>query len=446
MMFLYNLSFLIFGIFYLPFFILKLRQAESPSALLKERLGVYSPGPALKGAEKILWLHAVSVGEVMAVRKFVELFLAQYPGWSIALTTVTPTGQKIAKQMESSRLEAHYFPFDFTWAHRNFLKVFRPSAVILTETEIWPNLLLETKKAGIPVGVINARLSERSARRYGKFPFIFEPLFKKLDFVMAQTEEDGARFAALGIPAGRIQVLGNVKYDNVPAAEAGNDEKFSREWGVFPDDLVLIAGSTHPGEEEQLFEIWTALRKKFPRLKLILAPRHIERSNSILAWVKKNSGVRVFLTSQRPADGNYDILILDQMGILRHLYRLADAVFMGGSLVKHGGQNPIEPACFKKAVLCGPYFFNFQKVYETLFQNEGAVQAAGNREVGEILERLFSDAGVRHRMGENAFAAIERLRGASRRHLDRLSPFLNTHERKRDVIDEKLFPQTGGRV
>lgn len=443
MMVLYNLAFLIFGILYLPFFILKLRQAENPSVLLKERLGFYRPG---KLTGKILWLHAVSVGEVMAVRKFVELFLAQYPGWSIALTTVTPTGQKIARQMESSRLEAHYFPFDFTWAHRNFLKVFCPSAIILTETEIWPNLLLEAEKSGIPVGVINARLSARSAKRYGKFPFIFEPLFRKLDFVMAQTEEDGARFAALGIPAGKIQVLGNVKYDNVPAAEQAGDKKFSEEWGIFPDDLVLIAGSTHPGEEEQLFESWTALRRKFSKLKMILAPRHIERSNSILAWVKKNSGTRAFLSSERPADGNYDVLVLDQMGILRLLYRTADVVFMGGSLVKHGGQNPIEPACFKKAVLCGPYFFNFQKVYETLFQNEGAVQAAGSREVCEILERLFSDTGVRRRMGENAFAAIERLRGASQRHLDRLSPFLSTEERKHNVISEKLFPQTGGRI
>ncbi len=424
-MVLYNLSFFIFGIFYLPFFILKLRQAENPSVLLKERFGFYKPGILNNKAGKILWLHAVSVGEVMAVRKFTELFLAQYPGWSIVLTTVTPTGQKIARQMESPRMEARYFPFDFTWAHRNFIKTFRPSAIVLTETEIWPNLLLEAERREIPIGVINARLSQRSAKSYGKFPYIFEPLFRKIDFVMAQTEEDGARFESLGISAGKIQVLGNVKYDNSAVQEQSSAKSFSEDWGIFQDDLVFIAGSTHPGEEEQLFEAWAALRKKFPKLKMILAPRHIERSNSILTWVKKNSGVRAFLSSQKTAAGNYDVLVLDQMGILRRLYGLADVVFMGGSLVKHGGQNPIEAACLKKAVLYGPYFFNFQKVYETLSQNEGAIQVAGGRDLYEVLERMFSDTGARRRMGENAFAAIERLRGASQRHLDRLSPFLN---------------------
>lgn len=393
-----------------------------------------------------MWLHAVSVGEVMAVRKFIGLFLAQYPNWSMVLTTVTPTGQKIAKQMESERLEAHYFPFDFTWAHKNFLKTFRPSAAVLAETEIWPNLLLEIEKFKIPAGVINARLSRRSAKRYGSFPAIFEPLFRKLDFVMAQTEEDGARFASLGIPASKIQILGNVKFDNSAAEDFVADKKFFAEWGVTQGDPVLIAGSTHPGEEEQLFDAWIALRQKFPKLKMIVAPRHIERSISILTWMSKDSGIRACLSSQKPAGGDYDVLVLDQMGILRRLYALADVVFMGGSLVKHGGQNPIEPACFKKAVLYGPYFFNFQKVYETLSQNEGAIQVAGGRDLYEVLERMFSDTDARLRMGENAFAAIERLRGASQRHLDRLSPFLNTEERNYNVVNQKLFPQTGGRV
>lgn len=443
MIFLYNLAFLFFGIFYLPFFVLKLRQAENPSVLLKERMGFYKPG---KLSGKILWLHAVSVGEVMAVRKFIELFLAQCPGWSIALTTVTPTGQKIAKQMESSRLEAHYFPFDFTWSHKNFIKTFKPSAIVLAETEIWPNLLLEAEKSALPVGIINARLSQRSARRYGKFPFIFEPLFKKLDFVMAQSEEDGARFAALGIPAGKIQVLGNVKYDNVPPSDRrSGTEDFSAQWGVEAGDLVLIAGSTHPGEDEMLLETWAALRQKFPKLKMILAPRHIERANQVLTLAKKDPAARAFLASQKPAGGNYDVLILDQMGILRLLYQLADVVFMGGSLVKHGGQNPIEPACFKKAVVCGPHVFNFKKVYETMIQSEGAIQVTGGRELTQFLERLFSDTGIRLRMGENAFAAIERLRGASQRHLDRLFPFLQ-NERNHNVIDEKLFPQAGRRL
>ncbi len=447
MIFLYNLSFLVFAVFYFPIFLVKLRQAAEPRKLLAERSGFYKKP---KNTGKIVWLHTVSVGEVMAVRRFISLFLEKYPGWTIVLTTVTPTGQKIAAALaaetDSSRVLPHYFPFDLSWAQRAFLKAFSPSLILLAETEIWPNLLVEASRARIPVGVINARLSPRSASRYLRFRFIFRGLFDKLDFVLAQSEEDAARFRMLGIEDAKVKVLGNLKFDNLAGREDDDgDASWKGRWGIKSGDLVWIAGSTHPGEEEKILKVFSAARRKFPQLRLILAPRHIERSGQILDFFNSHSGLQTVLASGRKAD-TYDILILDQLGILRRLYQLADVVFMGGSLVPHGGQNPIEPASFKKAVLYGPHVFNFQKVYETLAQEEGAIQVAGEEALQMSLEDLLRNAQERHRIGQNAFASVHRLQGASRRHLEWLARFLSPEERNKGVFHERLFPQTGGRV
>lgn len=442
MIFLYNLAFLIFGVFYFPVFLVKLRQASEPRTLLAERFGNYSE---LTAGNKKVWLHAVSVGEAMAVRSFVSLFLDKNPGWDIVLTTVTPTGQKIAKEMESSRVSVHYFPFDFSWAQRNFLKAFDPKLILLAETEIWPNLLIEASKRDIPVGVINARLSERSAKRYGRFLSIFKGLFQKLDFVLAQTEEDAARFRALGVDDARVRVLGNLKFDNISRKDSDDgDASWKSRWGIKSGDLVLIAGSTHPGEEEKILNVFKSLRRKYPQLRMILAPRHIERAQSLLTYIENNSAFQTVLASGRKAE-TYDVLILDQLGILRRLYQLADVVFMGGSLVPHGGQNPIEPACFKKAIVHGPHVFNFQKVYETLAQDEGAIQVAGEEELQTSLEHLLQNSQERNRTGQNAFASVNRLQGASQRHLDWLVSFMSSEERNQDV-HERLFPQAGGRL
>lgn len=443
MTFFYNLAFLIFGIFYFPVFLLKLRQAAEPRKLLAERMGFYKNSAAGDG-RRTVWLHAVSVGEVMAVRPFIRLFLERYPDYDLVLTTVTPTGQRIAAELESSRVRVHYFPFDFAWAQRNFLKTFQPELVLLAETEIWPNLLSEAAREEIPVGIVNARLSPRSAKRYAGFRFIFEPLFEKIAFILVQTEEDAARFRMAGAADSKLHVLGNMKFDSVKDAD-DLDPSWKTQWGIKSGDLVWISGSTHPGEEEKLLKAFIRLRRKFPQLKWILAPRHIERTTSLLEMIKNNSEMKAVTAAGRKAETAYDILVLDQMGILRRLYQLADVVFMGGSFVPHGGQNPIEPACFKKAVLYGPHVFNFQKVYETLAHDEGAVQVAGEDELEKVIERLLQHPQERNRTGQNAFASVRRLQGASRRHLDWLASYLGPEERNQNV-HERLFPQTGGRL
>jgi len=249
----YNLAYSLFGIFYLPLFLRRLKQAENPKKLLSERLGFWpnSTASSNRRAQKLIWIHAVSVGEVMAVKSFLEGFLNRFPGYQILLTTVTPTGQSVAKTFTTNpRVNLAYFPFDFTFSCRSFFRKWKPECVCLVETEIWPNFLVEAEKAQVPVGIINARLSEKSAGRYGKARTIFRPLFEQLSFVLAQTREDAARFIHLGVSQDRVETLGNIKFDNVQCApeKFGDDFALRTKWGFNSEDKIWILGSTHPGE------------------------------------------------------------------------------------------------------------------------------------------------------------------------------------------------------
>ena len=426
--FLYNLAFAVFAIFYLPFFLLKLRQAEDPKALWRERWGIFPEAWAQKfSGKKVIWVHAVSVGEVMAVERFLQEWLNSTQEYDFVLTTVTPTGQRIAQKLASEKVHVCYFPFDLTFVVKRFLAIFKPACLLLVETEIWPNLLTEAQAQNIPVGIINARLSERSLKRYRAFSWLFEPLWIGLDFVLAQTEEDADRFRKLGISGESVREMGNMKFDQhaEQIQTSGVDISGLRQaWGCEVEDLVFIAGSTHPGEEEMLANVFATLRSKFQQLRMILAPRHIERSEAIVKKLSRSYGFRTTLSLQREKDQAFDILVLNQLGILRNLYQIADLVFIGGSLIPHGGQNPIEPARFGKAILHGPYVFNFQKIYQQLDEDQGALRVSAPDELSSAAGRLLADAPGRQEMGKKAFQFINRLRGASKRQAGWILTFL----------------------
>ncbi len=424
--FLYNLAFGVFATCYAPVFLMKLRQAEDPKALWRERRGIFPADWAAKfSGKKIVWLHAVSVGEVMAVEKFIEEWLAAAPDCDLVLTTVTPTGQRLAKKFASDRIHVCYFPFDLTTVVKRFFDLLKPVCVLLVETEIWPNLLTEAKRREIPVGVINARLSERSFKKYRIVPWLFTPLWGKLDFVLAQSEEDAARFRKLGILEESVRDMGNMKFDQADwAVSSAVDAAGMRQaWGYAPDDLVWIAGSTHPGEETVILQAFKTLRERFRTLKLILAPRHIERSRGLLKAVEQES-ISVGLSTKRQEGPVPDVWVLDQLGVLRNLYGIADLVFMGGSLIPHGGQNPIEPARFSKAVIHGPHVFNFHKIYHQLDHDGGALRISAPDELSSAAAELLATEGRRHEMGEKAFGIINRLRGASKRQAGWVLTFL----------------------
>ena len=429
---------------------MKLRQAEDPAVLWRERRGIFPKGWAEKFAgKKIVWLHAVSVGEVMAVEKFIPEWLASAPEYELLLTTVTPTGQRIAKKFASERVHVCYFPFDLTPVVKRFLDLFKPACLLLVETEIWPNLLTEAKRRNIPVGVINARLSERSFKKYKILPWLFKPLWGKLDFVLAQSEEDAARFRGLGIAEESVRDMGNMKFDQAEwSGESAAEATELREaWGYTSEDLVWIAGSTHPGEEVALMDAFKTLRERFPKLRLILAPRHIERSEGLLKALEKY-GFSMASSMKKKEGPEPAVLVLDQLGVLKNLYGIADLVFMGGSLIPHGGQNPIEPARFSKAILHGSHVFNFHKIYHQLDHDGGALRISAPDELSSAAAELLANEGKRHEMGQKAFQIVNRLRGASKRQAGWILTFLRSR-RPNERIDrngqhEELFSSLGG--
>ena len=441
---LYNIAFLTFGIVYLPVFAVKALRAEHPGELLRQRLGFFSRALQDKFlGKKIIWVHAVSVGEVLACEKFLRECQQRFSDHHFVLTTVTPTGRKVAGKLEGRGLTVCYFPFDLTFSVRSFFKTLGPECLILVETEIWPNLLVEARRAHVPVVIMNARLSAKSFPRYRRARFFLRDLFRKLDFVLAQTPEDAARFAALGVAEERLAVAGNMKFDNIVLEDADPalfGRALRREWGFSPEDLIWVAGSTHPGEEKKVVETALDLKNEFPGLKLVLAPRHIERSNGLSRWLRR-CGLRVRLATHPDPDaaGPAEVLLVDCLGVLKNLYAMADVVFVGGSFVKRGGQNPIEPAGFRRAIIHGPHVFNFHNVYGRLNAEGAAVRVRDKAQLEFAVRRLLNNPSERAELGDHAFQTVKSLQGATARYLDWLAGFLKTRSQPERTLHANVI-------
>lgn len=421
----FDLAFLFFSIFYLPVFLVKSRQAENPRELIRQRFGFLPKElSSLLRRKKLVWLHAVSVGEAMAVQGFVEKFLERYPDLHLLLTTVTPTGQKVVRKMEGPRVSTAYFPFDFSFSVRRFFDALKPACLLLAETEMWPNLLLCASERKVPVIILNGRLSPKSAAGYRRFKAIFRPLFEKLTMVLAQTEADAERFRNAGVAPEKAAVTGNIKFDNFEInTERETIDREIRSMRRIPEETpVWVVGSTHPGEEEIILSVLLRLLKEQTALKLFLAPRHIERSADIQALASAK-GLKPVLSAGPPPEASYDVLIINEIGVLKKLYASADVVFMGGSLVKKGGQNPIEPASFKRAIIHGTHVFNFQQVYRLLDEEGGAIAVQNEDQLYSAVKRILEDNDERTACGERAYQAVCSMRGATVRTLEFLDIF-----------------------
>jgi len=404
---------------------MKSRQAENLRELIRQRFGILpSELCASLRQEKLVWLHAVSVGEVMAVQAFIEKFLDRYPGFHLLVTTVTPTGQKVARKMEGPRVSTAYFPFDFSFAVRSFFRKLKPACLLLAETEIWPNLITSAAENKVPVLILNGRLSPKSTAGYTRFKAVFRPLFEKLSLVLAQTEEDAGRFRNAGVQPEKIVVTGNIKYDNfeVNVDRESFDRDVRARWRLPAASEVWVAGSTHPGEEEIVFNVFTGLLKLYPAFKMILAPRHIERSVDIQTLASAK-GLKTVLSTGVLTEASYDVLIINEIGVLKKCYASADVVFMGGSLIKKGGQNPIEPASFRRAIIHGMHVHNFQQVYRLLDDEGGAVAVQNEDQLYSAVKRILENSSERAATGERAYQAVCSMRGASIRTLEILDSF-----------------------
>lgn len=413
---------MIFGILYLPHFFKRLKQEPEKRKFFRERFGHYQFDA---GRQSVVWIHAVSVGEVMAVKELARSIGESYPEIQIVLSTTTPTGQALARKFENSRIRAIYFPFDFRRAVRRALDTIRPVCIIVMETEIWPNFICEAFNRRIPIGIVNGRISDRAVKRYRWVKSFFSSLLSKFSYCFVCGEKDKKRFLELGVKPASLQVTGNMKFDQETKQSSDVIQELKNVWEL-SDHKVLIGGSTHEGEETVLIQVFQMLRREFPGLKLMIAPRHVERAGRV-SELLQNSGVSAVLTSS-----GYqkipDALVIDQMGLLSKYYGLADIVFIGGSLIRHGGQNPIEAALQQKPVLHGPFVSNFEEVYTRLDESEGAFQVDDKNALYQESMSFLSDQKRLERAGRAAFQVVQSLKGATRKNLELLKPFLSNEK------------------
>ena len=352
-------------------------------------------------------VHCVSVGETEAAVPIVAGLRDE--GLEVLVTTGTATGGEVARKRFGDGVR--FLPYDFTLPVGRFLRAARPRAVVLMELEVWPNLIRKAKALGASVLVVNGRMTEGSLKGYRFLRPLLTGTWRRIDWCGVQDDEQRARFELAGMPPDRIEVAGSVKFDREPPP---GWENARADLGFAPEDLVLFAGSTHPGEEELVLQAWARARERFGGLKLVLAPRHLERLREV-ERLARDTGAAV---KKRSEPGRADIVVLDTMGELAVLYGAADVVIMGGTLVEGvGGHNPIEPAVLGKPVIMGPHFDNFKDVVARLAEGGGLFAA---RDAGEALrtaEVLLSDPEKRKEAGGNAALTVRRHGGAARRYV-----------------------------
>ncbi len=393
---------------------------------LGERLGRI---PVWTGPAPPVWLHAVSVGEVMAAIPLVRELTARRPDLPLLVSTVTDTGRGVAE----ARLPAKqfvFFPLDLGWAVRTALDRVRPRAVLLTETEIWPNFLRDCSARGIPVVLVNGRISPRSFPRYRRVRRHFGRVLQGIRLFCMQTSEDAERILALGAPAERVRVVGNLKFDlaGFSPVTGGTEGRAAgaavrHMLGLPPSWPILVAGSTHQGEEGPLLEAFKAVRRFVPDLTLFLVPRHPERLGEVEALLERE-GLPWIRRSRLPAELPPAVILVDTMGELARLYAAGSVVFVGGSLVPVGGHNILEPAIYARPVLFGPHMGNFAEMGRLFLEQRAGVEVRDARALAEETLRLLREPRVAEQMGESGRAIVEAHRGAGRRTVDLLEAVL----------------------
>ena len=392
----------------LPFILIRLwwqgRKAPALRQDWQHRLGHVPsiPGP-------VIWVHAVSVGETIAAGPMVRRLLARNLGATILMTAMTDTGLAQARKMFGNRVTYAYAPYDTPGAIRRFLRRVNPRILVIMETEIWPNMISQCRRKNVPVFLINARLSERSARGYERVRGLAAPIMKSITWVAAQAEPDAERFRRIGVAASHVEVTGSVKFDvDIPEDVRLASERFRTTLGPRP---VWIAGSTHCGEDEQLLQAHRLVLAGHPDALLIIVPRHPERFDTV-AVMAQELGFQVARRSQGQGAGGVQVYLADTMGELMMLYGASDLAFVGGSLIERGGHNPLEPAAWGIPLFSGPHVFNFETIYERLLADQGVQLVQGAGDLARAINLLFANPVERKAYGERALAVVNKNRGA----------------------------------
>jgi len=390
-----------------------------------ERLGRV---PARLGSvQGCIWVHAVSVGEVLAASRLVAGLRARFPERRVLVSTTTDTGQKLARERFGEE-NVFYYPLDFSFAIRPYLRALRPALIVLAESEFWPNFLRLVRRTGARIAVVNARVSDRSLPRYLRLRVLWRRILRDIDVFLAQSEEDARRLVAIGAPEARVRVGGNLKFDVQPPETLPASEMLRR--ALAPATAIGVCGSTAEGEEPVVLRAFGAVLQEHPRTMFILAPRRPERFDTV-AGVLAASGLKFWRRSQLTGNESLSggVLLLDSIGELAALYSLASVAFVGGSLVPHGGHNILEPAQFGVATLVGPHTENFRDIIR-IFERAGAVKVVSLETFSGELLRLLDNEDTRQQLGRRAAEVVKQHRGATKRTLDELEKLIAPPERQ----------------
>ncbi len=416
--FFYNVALISALVLGAPWWLWRIATTQKYREGLSERLGRV-PAALRQGNRPVLWLHAVSVGEILAVSRLVEQLTQSVPDFRLLISTTTRTGQDLALQRFGAE-RVFYCPLDLPWAVRAYLQALQPAMLILAETEFWPNLLRGCFRRRIPVVVVNARISDRSWPRYRRLRALWRPLLSPLRLALAQSEADAERLRALGCAPDRVTVSGNLKFDVRAAQEAEATRLLRAAAGSL---RFIVAGSTLEGEEAALLDAWPQLLAAYPNLVLVLAPRHPERFAAVATlldrsgfqWSRRSEGI----VSLAPGH----IVLLDTIGELASVYSLAAVAFVGGSIIPAGGHNPLEPAQFAVPIVMGPHTANFRAITDDLVAHD-AVRIATGESLAEALLALLSDDPTASTMGARARQVFEAQAGATARTRDAIAKIL----------------------
>jgi 3-deoxy-D-manno-octulosonic-acid transferase len=380
---------------------------------------------------EVIWVHALSVGEVLSVVSLVHTLRKEFPDYTILITTTTESGQHVARQKLIS-LDCHFFymPLDFWWLMQRTVKSIGASLFVLVETDLWPNLFWCLAREGTPIILVNGRLSDRSFSRYRLWRRFFFQAFNHIDVFSMQSQEDGRRVGMLGVEDTKIRVTGNLKFDQ-PMAESARQEReeLIRELEWSQPSATWVAGSTHPGEEDIILRVYSRLRQEFSDLCLILAPRNQQRFDEVFKLASQ-SGWQTQLRSQLPVGkgrgAQMDVLILDTIGELARFYSLGDFAFVGGSLVDFGGHNPLEAAQRGLPVAFGPHMENFRDIAAILTESGGGFQIADEDKLFEQVLTWLTEPAVAKEQGQKAQRALQLHQGSVARNLEVIRSLLET--------------------
>jgi 3-deoxy-D-manno-octulosonic-acid transferase len=418
---LYDLLLCLSALILVPYYLLRGLRYGKTRRGVRERLGSYAEGFVEKlHGRQVIWIHAVSVGETRAAAPLFRALHERYPNAVLLLSHVTETGREVALKVDEADF-CIFFPFDLSWVVRRALRRIRPAVVVLVETEIWPNFVRAAHEQGIPVILVNGRISDRSLPRYRMAGKLLHPVLAGVTSFCMQTAQDARRIRLLGAVPEQIMVTGNLKFDMPePHLSKVPRQELLDRFRLPPDRLIWVAGSTHPGEEKLVAEVYRQLLLKHANLFLVLVPRHPERTRQVredLAKLQMRAVLRSAIDTEEVPPQAGEILLVDTVGEMLTFYAMADIVFVGGSMVPVGGHNVLEASLLSKPVLFGPNMQNFKEIAGLIRNAQGGVSVEDRDDLYHQVRLLIENPAERRRLGENGYNLLRQNRGATERTL-----------------------------